>query len=180
MTNLIPLQYLNEVCFLSLNEDDKKYQMVLELAQDQLKTIIGKPFFEELAVQYSNKTLSTDNDLFYEQSEVKKYLAWQTYFYYLKFANVNNTPTGLREFNDENSSVLTDVKMYAAEKNILQILNKYKGDFLTFLSCAKSADNSKYPLYVEKCREDFSFGITSINKHSDEMFKVNKTILTNE
>jgi len=174
MTNLIPLSYLNEVCFLSLNEDDKKYQMVLDLAQDQLKSLIGIEFYNELVTQYENDTLSTENDSFYEDSNVKKYLAWQTYFYYLKFANVNNTPTGLREFSDENSSVLTDVKMYAAEKNILQILNGYKGEFLRYLSVAQENLSTAYPLYEAKCSDEFSFGITSINAQSNAMFKVNK------
>lgn len=180
MTNLIPLSYLNEVCFLSLNEDDKKYKMVLDLAQDQLKNIIGIDFYNELITQYSAGTLSTDNNSFYEDSNVKKYLAWQTYFYYLKFANINNTPTGLREFIDENSSVVTDVKMYAVEKNILQILNGYKGEFLRYLSTAQANTSTAYPLYEEKCGDEFSFGITSINACDDTMFKVTKSIIRNE
>jgi hypothetical protein len=180
MTNLIPLSYLNEVCFLSLNENDKKYDMVLQLAQAQLQTIIGASFYEEIVTQYADDTLTTDNDNFYEQSNVKQYLAWQTYFYYLKFANINATPTGIRTFNDENSSIASDVQMYSLEKNALQFVNTYKGNMLNYLKNAQANTSTAYPLYEQKCGNDFSFGITSINAGSDAMFKVQKSIIRNE
>jgi len=34
---LIPLSYLNEACFLSLNIDEKKFKMVLKIAQEDLR-----------------------------------------------------------------------------------------------------------------------------------------------
>lgn len=180
MINLIPISYLNEVCFLSLNEDDKKYQMVLDLAQDMLKNILGGEFYEQLETQYNTDTMSSDNDSFYEDSGLKKYLAWQTYFCYLKFSNVNATPTGIRTFNDENSSIATDIQMYSLEKNILQMLNNYKGSMLTYLKLEREKDSTKFPLYREKCTDEFSFGITSVDKESDVVFKVNKSIIANE
>lgn len=180
MTNLIPLAYLNEVCFLSLNEDDKKYQSALKISQRQLKSIIGKSFYDELETQYKNGTLSTENDSFYEDSGVKDYLAWQTCFNYLKFANFNYTPTGLREFIDENSTVLSDVKTWSAEKNVLQILNMYKGEMLVYLDTEKANDSNKYPLYNSKCGDEFSFGITPINGNSDANFRATKSVITNE
>lgn len=179
MINLIPLSYLNEACFLSLNVDDKKYQMVLKVAQDTLKEIIGEEFYEQIESQYDSNTLSADNDALYE-GHIKDYLAWQTYFYYLKFANVDSTPTGLREFNDDNSSIVSDVKMYSLEKNVMEFVNRYKGMMVTFIKLEKEKDSDKYPLFNCKCDYGFNFGITSIDKTSDAMFKVNKSIITNE
>lgn len=180
MINLIPISYLNEACFLSLNEDDKKYQMVLDLAQDMLKQLLGVEFYTEIETQYQANALTPDNNSFYENSGIKKYLAWQTYFCYLKFSNVNATPTGIRTFTDENSSIATDIQMYSLEKNVLQMLNTYKGSMLNYLKLEREKDSTKFPLYRERCHEEFSFGITSVNKESDAMFKVNKSIITNE
>jgi hypothetical protein len=181
MTNLIPLSYLNEVCYLSLNEDDKKYQASLKIAQETfLRKELGRSFYTELVTQYAAQTFTADNDAFYEDSGLKDYLAWQTCFNYLKFANFNFTPTGLREFIDDNSTIISDVKTFSVEKNIQQILNLYKGEMLTYLKEAQLNDSTKYPLYDQKCTNEFSFGITSINAQSDAMFKVNKTIIRNE
>ena len=181
MINLIPLSYLNEVCYMSLNEDDKKYQMSLKLAQETfLRPELGQSFYDELTTQYAAETLTTDNEAFYEDSGVKDYIAWQTCFNYLKFANFNFTPTGLREFVDENSTILSDVKNYSVEKNIQQIVNVYKGDMLNYLKMAQTNDGTKYPLYTQQCGNEFSFGITSINAESDAMFRVQKSIIRNE
>lgn len=179
MINLIPLAYLNEACFLSLNEDDKKYQMVLEIAQDALKNILGREFYAQIESQYEADTLSADNDALYDPY-IKKYLAWQTYQNYIGFANLNATPTGIREFNEENSMIAADVKMYALEKNILKMVNNYKGDMINFMKEAQANDSSKYPLWIEQCKTEFSFGITAVKKGSTELFKVNKTITNNE
>lgn len=153
--------------------------MVLKLAQDDLKNVLGPEFYEQIEQQYDTDSLSTDNDLLYE-NHLKDYLAWCTYYKYLKFANVDSTPTGLREFSDENSSVVTDVKMYSLEKNILQLVNKYKGDMINFLELEKEKDSTKYPLYRTCIKSDFSFAISAIDKKSDALIKVNKAIITNE
>lgn len=179
MINLIPIAYLNEACFLSLNTDDKKYQMCLKISQDELKEIIGGEFYDEIETEYNDETLTSDNEAFYDPY-IKDYLAWQTYFNYLKFANSDNTPTGVREFNDDNSSIVNDVKMYGIEKNVRGMVDFYKGKMITFLKLEQSKDSSKYPLYKEKCSNDFGFAITSIDKRSDVLIKVNKAIITNE
>jgi len=177
MTYILSLSYLNDACFQSLNEDDKKYQMCLKIAQDMLKEILGAEFYEEIESQYPNYT--GDNSSLYDPY-IKDYLAWQTVFNYQKFVNYNATPTGNREFIDENSTVLSDVKQYAAEKNILQWVNHYKGLMLTFLDLEQDKDPTAYPLYNAKCDHGFNFAITSVDKASDALVKVNKTIISNE
>lgn len=179
MINLIPLAYLNEACFLSLNVDEKKYQMLLKVSQDTLSEILGGQFYEEIESQYDNGSLTTDNDTLYE-NYIKDYLAWQTYFYYLKFANVDSTPSGIREFNDENSSIVSDVKMYALEKNIMEMVNRYKGKMINFILLEQEKDANKFPLFKGKCDYGFNFAITAVNKSSDILFKINKTAINNE
>lgn len=178
MINLIPIAYLNEACFLSLNTDDKKYVMCLKLSQDTLEDVIGSEFYEEIETQYESDTFTADNDSLYEY--IKDYLAWLTYFNYLKFSNVDATPSGVREFSDENSTIVSDVKMYSLEKNVKANVELYKGKMITFIKLKKAEDGTKYPLYKEKCNNDFGFAITSIDKQSDVLIKVNKAIITNE
>jgi len=179
MIQLIPLAYLNEACFLSLNVDSKKYQMILKLSQDTLKSILGGEFYEQIENQYDDDSFTAPNDALYE-GYIKDYLAWQTYFYYLKFANSNSTPTGIREFIDENSSVLSDVKMYALEKNIMEMVNRYKYAMINYLKLEQEKVSTAFPLFDSKCEYGFNFGITSVDKKSDALFKVNKSIITNE
>lgn len=179
MKQLIPLQYLNEACFLSLNVDEKKYSMVLKISQDLLRDLLGVTFYDQLETQYPNFTSATDNATLYE-NYIKDYLAWQTYFNYLKFANFESTPTGLREHTDDNSSLIADVKMYAAEKNVKERVDFYKGRMINYMKLEKDKDSTKFPLWEERCDYGFSFGIGAVDKKSDIMFKVNKTIITNE
>lgn len=179
MIQLIPLSYLNEACFLSLNEDEKKYNMVLKMAQEDLQDILGGEFYEEIETQYDEETLTADNDALYE-GFIKDFLAWQTYFMYLKFANVNHTPTGIRQFTDENSTLASDIQMYSVEKNIRERAENYKFRLVNFLKLEQSKDSTKYPLWINECKEYTSFCITSIDKRNNALIKVNKSITTNE
>jgi len=177
MTAILDLTYLNTACFLSLNTDDKKYNMVLFMAQQELEQILGREFYEEIESAYP--TFSGDNSTLYD-NYIKDYLAWQTYFYYLKFANSDATPTGIREFNDENSSVLSDVKLYSLEKNVYEASVRYKNRMINYLKEQQIRDSNKFPLYESKCNNGFSFAISAIDKRSDSLVKVNKSIITNE
>lgn len=178
MKALIPLSYLNEACFLSLNTDDKKYMIALKLAQKQLKQIIGDSFYNQIESAFPNGTLSTDNDTFYEEY-VKDYLAWSTYFNYIGFSQSDSTPTGIRQFNDENSTILDDVKLYAYEKKVRENMMIYKNEMINFLTLEQSKDSTKYPLYTKQCSNDFQFGISSIDKESDTYVTINKAVISN-
>lgn len=181
MKLLIPLSYLNEACALSLNTDEKKYKMILKLAQDNLEDILGPEFFEEIEDQYdpSSDTLSADNDTLYEDY-IKDYLAWQAYFYYLKFSQSTSTPTGERQFEDENSSMLSDIKLASLEKNVLAQAVHYKNRMINFLRLEQSKDSTKYPKWEDSCKEEFGFAISSVSKTPDEIVSVNKAITSNE
>jgi hypothetical protein len=179
MTTLLNLSYLNEACFLSANENDTKYRMCLKMAQEDLRDVLGREFYEEIESQYPDFTGAADNSTLYSDY-VKDFLAWQTYYHYLKFANVNATPTGIREFSDDNSSIASDVKMYSLEKNVMARANKYKFDIINYLRESQSNDSDKFPLWEDSCGEEMSFAISAISKTSNAIFKVNKAITNNE
>lgn len=179
MTLILTLSYLNEACFLSLNENDTKYRMCLKMAQEDLRDTIGREFYEQIESQYSAFTGAADNQTLYN-NYIKDFLAWQTYYHYLKFSNINATPTGIREFSDDNSSLASDVKMFALEKTVMSRANKYKFDIINFLNESQDNDSSKYPLWEDNCKEEMSFAITAIDKGSSTLIKVNKSITHNE
>jgi hypothetical protein len=162
-----------------LNTDAKKYQMLLKIAQDNLKQLLGAEFYLQIETQYNTETLSTDNDALYDPY-IMDYLAWRTYSEYMGFGNGDETPTGTRKFKDDNSELLSDIEMYARQKNVTSKVTFYRNEMLNFIKEAKANDSTKYPLYTEKCIEEFSFGITALDKRSDAIFKVNKTIINNE
>lgn len=179
MKPLLEISYLNEECFLSLNTDDKKYSMCLKLAQQDLKDILGPEFYSEIETQVDEDTLSTDNDSLYTDY-IKDYLAWQTCFHYLKFSQSDSTPTGFRQFLDENSTILEDVKLYSLEKNILRVSTKYKDYIINYLKLEQAKDSTKFPKWSDECKTVYSFAISAVDKRSDSLLKVNKAIITND
>jgi hypothetical protein len=178
MKDLIPISYLSEACFLSLNTDDKKYRMCLKMAQDNLSDILSKDFYDQIESQFPS-SLSADNSALYE-GYLKEYLAWNTYFNYLKFANVDATPTGIRAFSDDNSTLASDIQMYSLEKHVRAEYEKHKFRMIVYLDISKTNDSSKFPYWTLTCRQEMSFGITAISGTPSTSFNIEKSIKTNE
>jgi len=183
MKNLLPFAAFNEYGFLSLNEDDKKYQMILNLAQESLKDNLGVEFYEQIETQYSPtaNTLSADNLTLYK-NYIRTYLAWEVYHNYLGFSQTNATPTGFREFEDENSTLASDLKMFSLEKNVEKWRNHYKYRMINFLKESQANDSTKYPLFQHCSRVEYSWGITSVSRNftRDNIISVNRAVRDNE
>jgi hypothetical protein len=179
---LIPLHYLNEACFLSVNEDDKKYAMCLKMAEKDLKGILGRAFFAEIETQFTANAFTTDNENLYEEA-IKDYLAWRTYFHYLKFANVTATPTGIRTFNDDSSSIAEDIAMYSLEKHVKEQFVNYQNEISSYIKSVRVTNKDAYPLF-DSCGGTpvNNFSITAINGCSYEQINVNvaRSIFNNE
>lgn len=183
MKLLIPLSYLNEACFLSQNIDEKEFKIHLKLAQQGLEDILGYEFYQQIETQYdaNSDTFTTDNATLYE-NYLKDYLAWRTYFKYFGFSQSKSTPTGERVFNDENSSILQDVQLFSKEKNVESIVNHYKYRIINFLRLSQKNDSTKYPLWVDNCQPQFSWGITAISRdqRKDQIISIDKATTYNE
>jgi len=183
MKLLIPLSYLNEACYLSQNIDEKKFKMVLKLAQEDLEDILGAEFYAQIETQYSpqNDTLTTANATLYEDY-LKDFLAWSTYHRLLGFSQSESTPTGERAFTDENSTLLADIALEAKEKNVLQMVARYKNRIINYLDNEQSKDSTAFPLWDGCKKGAFGWGISGIerNSHEDKIFSINKAIIGNE
>lgn len=179
---MIAVAYIQQTCFLSQNIPLEKLNIALEMAKDDLKEILGSSFYNELVSQYDSPPVpngfSTPNLAVYDPY-IKRFLAWQAYFYFLIFGNQDSTPTGFRSFTDENSSILDDVSMYSLEKNVRGQAMKYRYKMIDFLNQAKKTDHTSYPYYHETCKTEFSFAITSVHGKDDTQFRVNRALNTN-
>jgi len=183
MKLLIPLAYLNEACFLSLNIDEKKFKMVLTIAQEDLKDILGGEFYEQIETQYepSGGTFTAANETLYEDY-LKQYLAWATYHRYLGFSQSDSTPTGERSFTDENSALLADIALAKKEKNVLAMVTRYHNRIINYIKLEQSKDSTAFPLW-EGCKKGvFGWGISGIERNStqDKIFSINKAITDNQ
>lgn len=180
---MIAVAYIQQTCFLSQNIAIDKLNIALEMALDDLKEILGSSLYNQLLTEYNTSPVpavfSAEDAALYDPY-IKRFLAWQAYFYFLIFANSDSTPTGFRSFNDENSSILDDVSMYSLEKNVRGQAYKYRGKMLDFLNQAKKANSSSYPYYHPSCKTEFAFAITSVHGKDDTQFRVNKALNANE
>lgn len=184
---LIPLAYINEATFVSSNIDDKKLKPSLAEAQMDLRAILGAEFYEEIETQYapSNDTFTDANAALYEDY-IKDFLAWTAYFYSLGMSQLDSTPTGERSFNDENSTLASDIQLFSKEKNVKRFAFKFKSAMIDYLKLSQYnysrgvAGAYPYAKWVEKCTEEFQFGFSAIGKENDDIFAVNKAVTLNE
>lgn len=183
MKLLIPLSYLTEACQLSENIDERSFKMHLKRAQFNLKEVLGYNFYEEIETQYdpNSDTLTDANATLYEDY-IKDYLAWRTYYLYLGFSQSQSTPSGQRQFEEESSTILEDVKLYSFEKNVKEYANFYKYELINYMRLQQANDSTNFPLWVDNCVDEFSWGISSISRNStkDNIVRIDKTITSNE
>jgi len=183
MKLLIPLAYLNEACFLSENIDEKKFKMVLNIAQEDLQDILGAEFYAQIETQYEpfNDTLSSANSTLYEDY-LKPFLAWASYHRLLGFSQSESTPTGERSFKDENSDLLADIALHSKEKNVLSMVSRYRNRIINYIETEQSKVSTAFPLYDACKKGDFGWGISGIerNSYEDKIFSINKAVIGNE
>ncbi len=183
MKLLIPLDYLTEACGLSRNIDEKVFKMNLNIAQEDLKDLLGPEFYAEIETQYNPQgdTLTAANSTLYEDY-LKQYLAWGTYHRYLGFSQSASTPTGERQFTDENSTILEDVKLFSKEKNVREMVARYKNRIINYIELEQSKDSTAFPLWDGCKKGDFSWGISGVerNSHRDKIYSINKAVVGNE
>lgn len=180
---LIPIAYVNEACFLSLNLDEKKVKMSLRLAQEDLSDILGPEFYAEIETQYavSNDTFSMVNATLYEDY-LKDFLAWATYHRYMGFSQSESTPTGFRKFTDENSTSLEGGELDSLEKNAGAMVQRYKNKIINYLRLQKSILSTSFPLWVDRCDDNFGWAISGIERDSrlDKAISITKAVRSNE
>lgn len=180
MAKLISYAYLRTECDISQTIEDKNLDNPIKRAQDSLKFLIGKAFYDQLVSQNDSGTLTTDNQAFFDPY-VKQYLAWLAYQYWLIRANQYATKTGIRQFREDNSDVATDKAMGEMIRDAKEASSKYEGAMISFLKAEQTEDSDKYPLYTNKysTASGGGFYVTAITKQSTTRQDIDNELLTN-
>lgn len=181
MSLILEIPYIMHTCNISHHIQQDVLKVHLKEAQEDLEDILGGEFYEEIESEYTAQSFSTDNKALYDR-HIKDFLAWKTYHDYLGFSQSASTPTGERSFNDENSTLLTDVALYSKEKNVRSKYIKKKQRLINYLTLEKKKDSTKFPKWNACPKEEFSFAITSVSRNSykDNFISVNKANTHNE
>lgn len=188
MKNLISFAYLRSITDISQNVDDKILQPKLKMAQDQLKFMLGRDFYNDIDDNYDPNNNSTygfsASYLALYDPYIKEFLAWQTYEYYLVKANAIDTRTGIRTFNEPNSNVASDKQMGELLNLSRQQVQSYKGIMMNFILETKTNDSTQYTLYRDNWignKMGSSFGITSVRGRDHRYSRINvKTTINSD
>lgn len=182
MNLILEIPYIYHVCKLSENIETDVVKIHLKEAQEDLQDILGGEFYEEIDSQYTAGTITQGSNAVLYEDYIKDFLAWKTYHDYLGFSQSASTPTGERSFNDENSTILADVALYSKEKNVREKYIKKKYRLINYLKLERSKDANAFPKWVDNCKEEMSFAITSISRDTrkDNFISVNKSTYRNE
>lgn len=178
-TYLISYAYFRSITDVSENIDDKTIMPKLKMAQDQLKFLIGRNFYNQLESQYPN--YSGDNLAFYDP-QVKEYLAWQTYAFYVPKANTYETRSGFRVFKEANSDAASD-KIVGALINLAnEQAEFYKGALINFLFESQKLNSNAYPLFIDKWpanKMGTAFNITAVRGRDHRFSRINTKVTIN-
>lgn len=178
--SLISDAFFKDFNNISDNVDSKDVKNHVLRAEQEVKFLIGKEFYDQLLSQYESSDntdgFTADNLAFYDPYLIN-YIAKQAFVYLLKGGNYAVTRTGIRVFSEDNSSLGTDKMIGEIIKEEKQQVIQYRDRVINFLRGAQKADSSKYPLFTDSCRDlGTSFHITSVSKTEDVFCKITKQI----
>ena len=183
MSKLITYAYFKEETDISDNVDNKKLDNPIKNAQDHLRALLGKSFYDELVSQYitTPKTFTAANEAFYDPY-VKQFLAWKAYEFYIVKANTFESRIGVRVFREENSDPVSDKilgEQIALAKRQAQF---YKDEMLSFLRTSQKVSSSAYSLYTNcpTVSSGGGFGISAVSKNDTVSFKIDNQIINQE
>jgi hypothetical protein len=182
MATLITYAYFRSETNVSANIDDSTIDNPIDRAQEMVKFILGRAFYDQIITQWNNGTpaWSADNEDLYDPY-IKKFLAWQAYEFYLIRANVYESRTGVRTYSEENSGLASEIQMSNLIKDAKQWAQFYKGEILMYIKQEQRITPAKYPLYRD-CGEKVGSGfhITAITAKDKTSAKINRDIFLNE
>lgn len=179
--SLISYAYFRDFNNVSQNVDDENIKPCLFQAEQELKFLIGKEFYDQLLSEYESADglsgLSSDNLAFYDPYVLQWVAKW-AYVDLLQNGNYQVTRTGVRVFGDENNSLGSDKLLGEIIKGHRQREQQLKGRMINFLRGAQKANSAKYPLYSYDCgdRMGSTFHITSVSKIEDVYVKIQNQI----
>lgn len=182
--SLISAAYLRKFNGIGQNIDDHVVESCIFKAEEQLKFLIGKEFYDELVTQYESADntdgFTAENLSFYDPYLIQ-WIAKYAYTILLYRNSYEVVRSGIRILNEETSNPVTDKILGEILKQEKQEAEQYKGRMINFLKGQQKADSSRYPLYEDDCGDKIgtTFHITAVSKTEDVNLKIQNQINNN-
>jgi len=170
MIKLITSAYLKQETDIDTNIDASELDNPIKWAQDRLRFLLGKQFYDQIYSQGTSTptSFSAANSAFFDPY-VKQFLAWQAHEFYRIKSTAISKRSGLRVFKDETDDAAPDSIVNLHIKTAKEQTQFYKGEMINYILQEQAADSTAFPLYESDCenkRFGSGFGITGVAKIS--------------
>lgn len=181
---LISSAYVKGECEISKEVDASELDNPIKQAQDRLKFLLGRSFFDEIYAQGTTTptSFSTDNAAFFDPY-VKQFLAHQAYELYLIKSVAMTQRTGLRVQKSETDDPASDSVVNLFIGTARETTQFYKGQMINYLLEQQESDSSKFPLYDADCDNNkfgTGSGITGVGKIPTKNNNISNKIIFND
>ena len=129
---LVTKNDLIKLCALSGVADDARVNVCIQQAQNSLRAILCRDFFNELITEFTAGSYTGLNQTLVEDY-IYPYLCWLAYEKYILIGSQDNTKAGFREHLDDNSQPVTDMRLKSLMKNAYEQAEFYKADLEKYL-----------------------------------------------
>lgn len=183
MSKLITAAYLKAECDIDTNIDNRELDNPIKWAQDRLRFLLGKSFYDQIYSQGTTTptTFSSDNSALFDPY-VKQFLAWQAHEFYVIKSTAIRKRTGLRTHLDEVDEAAPSDIVNLHIKTAKEQTQFYKGEMINYIIQEQDNDSTKYTLYDRDCDNSKfgnGFGITGVTKISTSQRDFNRTFEDN-
>lgn len=182
MNRLITYAYLKEETDIPSGVENKDLDNPIKWAQDQLRFVLGRSFYDQLYSQGTSSptSYSTANAALYDPY-IKQFLAWTAYHDYRVKCGFYDSRTGPRAWKEENSDPADKETLNMLVREASNKVQFYKGNMLNYIQEQKNANSSAFPLYTTDCGQKFGsgFGISGVGKISTSQKDITQRTIQN-
>lgn len=168
-SQLITKNELIKLCALSQTADDARVNVCIQQAQNSLRAVLCRDFFNELITEFEAESYTGLNETLVEVY-IRPYLSWLAYEKYVLIGSQANTKAGFREHLDDDSQPVTDQRLKSLMKNAYEQSEYHKRDMINYLYENENQFTTWKNSGCYCMEQDITFKITGAGtkKQSDE------------
>jgi hypothetical protein len=183
MSKLITAAYLKAECDIDTNIPNVDFDNPIKWAQDRLRFLLGKRFYDEIYSQGTTtpSSFTADNSALFDPF-VKQFLAWQAHEFFVIRATADRKRGGLRVHVSETDEAASSEIVNLHIKSAKEQTQFYKGEMINYILQVQEGDSAKFPLYEDDCNTSkfgTGFGISGVTKIDRSQWEFNRTIEDN-
>jgi hypothetical protein len=176
MIKLITAAYLKAETDIDTNVDNRDLDNPIKQAQDRLRFLLGRRFYDQLYSQGSSTptAFSPENSALFDPY-VKQFLAWQAHELYRIKSTAVTKRTGLRVYKDETDDAAPESIINLHIKTAKEQTQFYKGEMINYILQEQENDATAFPLYDDDCDNNkfgTGSGITGVGKLSTSQWDI--------